>query len=61
MERQVASLKEQRCLLEEQAATLQRQVDGLVEVRWRVGAMLAGNGVDWAGRTCLCVCMPVLP
>ena len=31
-DRQLASLKEQRRLLEEQAATLQRQVDGLVQV-----------------------------
>ena len=31
-DRQVASLQEQRRLLEEQAATLQRQVDGLVQV-----------------------------
>lgn len=38
-DRQLAALKEQRRLLEEQAATLQRQVDGLVQVRegWRVG------------------------
>lgn len=36
-DRQLAALKEQRRLLEEQAATLQRQVDGLVQVRrgWR--------------------------
>ena len=31
-DRQVASLQEQRRLLEEQATTLQRQVDGLVQV-----------------------------
>ena len=50
-DRQVASLQEQRRLLEEQAATLQRQVDGLVQVGlcWSC-AVLCWAGPGWAGR-----------
>lgn len=44
-ERQVASLQEQRRLLEEQVATLQRQVDSLVEVSIRLEWLAAVSSV----------------
>ncbi|PRW50911.1 basal body [Chlorella sorokiniana] len=49
-DRQLAALKEQRRLLEEQAATLQRQVDGLVQRREEQDAELATLRARLAGE-----------
>ncbi|KAI7844734.1 hypothetical protein COHA_001619 [Chlorella ohadii] len=49
-DRQLAALKEQRRLLEEQAATLQRQVDGLVQRREEQDAELASLRARLAGE-----------